>query len=45
MFYDVDLKYFHTSSYIAVPARATLLSAIVLVPYLTLVPAVCMSFR
>jgi hypothetical protein len=28
----------NTSSYIAVPARATLLSAIVLIPYITLVP-------
>ena len=37
--------YFDTSSYIAVPARATLISAVVLVPYLSLVPAVCMDFR
>jgi hypothetical protein len=39
------VMYFHASSYIAVPARATLLSSVVLVPYMTLVPVVCMSFR
>ena len=36
--------FFDTSSYMAVPTRATLLSALVLVPYMTLVPAVSMLF-
>ena len=36
--------FFDTSSYMAVPTRATLVSALVLVPYMTLVPAVSMLF-
>jgi hypothetical protein len=38
-------KYFKTSSYMAVPARATLLSALVFVPYVILVPGVTNSLR
>ncbi len=34
----------NTSSYMAVPIRATLLSALVLVPYMTLVPIASMLF-
>jgi hypothetical protein len=34
----------NTSSYMAVPTRATLLSALVLVPYMTLVPIASMVF-
>ena len=34
----------NTSSYMAVPARATLLSALILLPYMTLVPIASMVF-